>query len=104
VKPSSAANDNLIDRTVAVWRARSQRELTREDARQIVENVSGFFSILYEWSRAEFGVAVERLRASEAAELEAARAREQRGAAGRLAAQSPNHVSKNRARLVQRRR
>jgi hypothetical protein len=40
-----------------VWRTRSQRELSREDARQIVENVSGFFSILYGWSRAEFGVA-----------------------------------------------
>jgi hypothetical protein len=38
----SAANDNLIDRTVAVWRPRSRRKLRREDARQIVENVSGF--------------------------------------------------------------
>jgi hypothetical protein len=57
VKLSSAPNDTLIDRTLAVWRTRSQRELTREDARQIVENVSGFFSILYRWSRAEFGVA-----------------------------------------------
>ena len=42
----SAANDNLIDRTVAVWRPRSRREFRREDARQIVENVSGLFKIL----------------------------------------------------------
>jgi hypothetical protein len=49
----SAANDNLIDRTVAVWQPRSRRELRREDARQIVENVTGFFRILSDWSRVE---------------------------------------------------
>jgi hypothetical protein len=27
--------------------------LTREDARQIVENIVGFFSVLAEWSAAE---------------------------------------------------
>ena len=53
MKPSSAANDNLIERTTALWQPRLGRELTREDARQIVENVTGFFSILHEWSRAE---------------------------------------------------
>jgi hypothetical protein len=31
----------------------SDRKLSREDARQIAENVTGFFSILAEWSRAE---------------------------------------------------
>jgi hypothetical protein len=41
-------------------------------------------------------------RASEAAGLEIARAREQRVAAAKLAAASPNHISKNRARPVQR--
>ena len=44
------------------------------------------------------------MRATEAAELEAARAREQRVAAAKLAAASPIHISKNRARPVQRRR
>lgn len=53
MKPSSAANDNLIDRTIDLWQPRLRRELTREDARQIAENVTGFFSILAEWSRAE---------------------------------------------------
>ena len=52
VKPSSAANDNLVERTTALWQPRLGRELTREDARQIVENVTGFFSILHEWSKA----------------------------------------------------
>jgi hypothetical protein len=50
VKPSDAANDNLIDRTIALWQPRLQRKLSREDARQIAENVTGFFSILHEWS------------------------------------------------------
>jgi hypothetical protein len=53
VKPSNAANDNLIDRTRAVWQPRLGRDLSREDARQITENVTGFFSTLEQWSRAE---------------------------------------------------
>ena len=53
VKPSSAANDNLIDRTIELWQPRLRRKLTREDARQITENVTGFFSLLAEWSKAE---------------------------------------------------
>src|ERR1700726_1523915 len=51
VKPSDAANDNLIDRTIALWQPRLRRDLSREDARQIVENVTDFFKLLAEWSR-----------------------------------------------------
>jgi hypothetical protein len=53
VKPSHAANDNVIDRTREVWKPRLGRDLSREDARQIAENV---FTILTEWSRAEMPV------------------------------------------------
>jgi hypothetical protein len=53
VKPSHAANDNLIDRTLTVWRPRLGRDLSPEDAREIAENVTGFFKLLAEWSRAE---------------------------------------------------
>ena len=49
VKPSHAVKDNLIERTLEVWVARFGRELTREDARQIAENMVGFFEILNEW-------------------------------------------------------
>jgi len=56
VKPSSTANDNLIDRTIELWRQRLQHDLSREDARQIVKNVTGFFTILAEWSQAEMTV------------------------------------------------
>jgi hypothetical protein len=53
MKAPPAANDNLIDRTIAVWQPRLRRQISREEARQIAENVTGFFSVLYDWSRAE---------------------------------------------------
>ena len=53
MKPLSVANDNLIDRTIELWQPRLRRELSREDARQIVENVTGFFSLLSQWSESE---------------------------------------------------
>lgn len=52
MKPSHAASNTLIGRTRKVWQPRIRRNLTDEDARQIAENVTGFFSILAEWSRA----------------------------------------------------
>jgi hypothetical protein len=48
-----SSNSPFIDETLAYWQPRSRRALTREDARQIIENVSGFFSILLEWDAAE---------------------------------------------------
>ena len=48
-----AANDNLLDRTRKVWQPRIGRDLTDEDARQIADDVTGFFSLLAEWARAE---------------------------------------------------
>jgi hypothetical protein len=53
VKPSRAANDNLIERTRNLWQPRLGYDLSREDARQITENVTGFFELLAKWSRAE---------------------------------------------------
>jgi hypothetical protein len=53
VKPSHAANDNLIDRTREFWKTRLRRDLTSEEAREIAENVTGFFGVLAEWARAE---------------------------------------------------
>jgi hypothetical protein len=50
IKPSHAANDNLIGRTRQFWQPRTCRDLTDEDARQVAENVTGFFSVLAEWS------------------------------------------------------
>ena len=52
MKPSHAVSNNLIAQTHKVWQPRIQRNLTNEDARRITENVTGFFAILAEWSRA----------------------------------------------------
>lgn len=38
----------LIQQTLAVWQPRTSRKLTEEDARQILENLVGFFSLLNE--------------------------------------------------------
>jgi len=57
MNPSHAANDNVNDepirRTRQVWQPRFGRDLSGEDIRQIDANVTNFFSILAEWSRAE---------------------------------------------------
>ena len=43
----------FIDQTLDVWQPRTSSTLTHEDARQIAENVTGFFRILLEWQAAE---------------------------------------------------
>ena len=48
-----AETGDFIDQTIAVWQKRTERNLTREDGREIIENISGFFSILQEWERKE---------------------------------------------------
>jgi hypothetical protein len=56
VKPSTAsdnANNDLIRHTQQVWQVLLGRHLSQENARQIAANVTGFFSVLAEWSRAE---------------------------------------------------
>ena len=57
MKRLDAANDNDVGKQIArtrqVWQPRVGRDLTDEDARQIMHNVSGFFGVLAEWSRAE---------------------------------------------------
>ena len=52
MKSSHAVSKKSIEQTHKVWQPRLQRNLTEEDARQIAENVTGFFEILAEWSRA----------------------------------------------------
>jgi hypothetical protein len=39
----------LIELTLQVWKPRTTRPLTGDDARQIAENATGFFLILEEW-------------------------------------------------------
>jgi hypothetical protein len=44
MKPSPAANDNLTERTCRLWKRRLGRDLSRKGARQIAENMVGFFA------------------------------------------------------------
>jgi hypothetical protein len=53
VKDNNAIDDDLIDRTLKTWQPRIDHPLSRNDARQIIDNVSGFFSILAEWAKAD---------------------------------------------------
>lgn len=50
---ASGGSEDFIDQTLATWQPRTKRQLTREDGREIIENMTGFFRILLEWDRAE---------------------------------------------------
>jgi hypothetical protein len=52
----AAKGDNrerFIERTLEVWQPRSAHRLTEEGAREIAENVTGFFEVLQGWAQAE---------------------------------------------------
>jgi hypothetical protein len=40
----------LLEETRVVWQARTGRKLSLEDAREIAENVAGFFGVLAAWT------------------------------------------------------
>ena len=40
---------DLVEDTLALWRPRTTRDLSGEDAREIAANLVGFFKILSEW-------------------------------------------------------
>ena len=42
-------SDEFILETIQVWQPRSQLRLDIEDARQIIENIVGFFNLLSKW-------------------------------------------------------
>ena len=43
----------IINDTITFWQEKTGRTLTQEEAREAIENISGFFQILYEWEQAE---------------------------------------------------
>ena len=43
----------LIEQTISVFKGRIGRKISKEDARQAVENISGFFQVLQDWAEAE---------------------------------------------------
>jgi hypothetical protein len=48
-----AVDEALLETTIRLFEKRTGRTLTKEDARQIVENLTGFFQVLAEWDRTE---------------------------------------------------
>jgi vacuolar-type H+-ATPase subunit C/Vma6 len=44
---------DIIDQAIKIYRSRTRENLSREDARQMVENINGFFRVLQEWAEAE---------------------------------------------------
>jgi len=56
--------DERLARTLELWSRRSQRPLTEEDAREIAENMTGFFRVLLEWKAQKRAPGVDRDRAA----------------------------------------
>ncbi|MBZ9847425.1 hypothetical protein LB565_05395 [Mesorhizobium sp. CA14] len=48
-------DEAFLERTARLFEPRMGRPLSTEDARQIVDNIGGFFRILAEWERIDRG-------------------------------------------------
>jgi len=44
-------DDLILKKTLDVWQPHSEKKLTEEDARQIIQNLTGFFETLARWDR-----------------------------------------------------
>jgi hypothetical protein len=51
--PKLPCISEFVDATLELWQRRTSRVLTREDGRQIAENVTGFFQLLSDRKVAE---------------------------------------------------
>tara|TARA_B100000378_G_scaffold271529_1_gene262153 strand:+ start:1270 stop:1548 length:279 start_codon:yes stop_codon:yes gene_type:complete len=51
VRHSRRFSDELVEKARNVFQKRTSRKLTSEDARQILENLTGYFRVLHEWDR-----------------------------------------------------
>ena len=40
---------DFLDETIRIWQPHYQQKLTREDAKEIAKNLSGFYEVLAEW-------------------------------------------------------
>ena len=49
----SKKTDIFLQKTIDVWQPGYKKKLTQEDARQITENMTGFFDTLLEWEKNE---------------------------------------------------
>lgn len=47
--------EELLERTIAVWAPRYGRALSRDEAGQILDNLTAFFQLLIDWEAADHG-------------------------------------------------
>ena len=53
LETSPFPSGDLVDETIAIFQPTAIRTLTREDARMMLDNLTGFFSTLHEWKQQE---------------------------------------------------
>ncbi|WP_314717788.1 hypothetical protein [Sphingobium yanoikuyae] len=46
-------SNELVEKARKVFQKRTSQKLTNEDARKMLENLTGFFRVLHEWDRAQ---------------------------------------------------
>ena len=51
--PTDNENPEAAKQTLAFWQKKTNCTLNTEDARQIMENLTGFFGVLADWAEAE---------------------------------------------------
>ena len=51
IKAAPSPKAQMITEAREFWERRAVRPLHNEDAREIVENVTGFFDLLYKWDK-----------------------------------------------------
>jgi hypothetical protein len=51
VRHSRRFSNGLVEKARAIFGRRSGRDVTHEEARQMLENLTGFFALLHEWDR-----------------------------------------------------
>ncbi|WP_257554523.1 hypothetical protein [Sphingobium sp. CFD-2] len=53
VRHSRRFSDEIVEKARKVFQKRTSRKLTNEDARQILENLTGYFRVLHDWERTQ---------------------------------------------------
>ena len=48
---AARVDDDLVSETLSLFQAHTEERLTRDDAREIVEDVAAFLNLLGEWNR-----------------------------------------------------
>jgi hypothetical protein len=46
-----STDPDLVEQTIHLWRHRTGEAISREDAKEMMNNIAGFFRVLLEWDR-----------------------------------------------------